>query len=429
MTHRIQLSYLALITLLTTLTGCCTQLPLEYQTLQFQPGERVLVVGDSISHSGAYINYLEAYLRTRYPDKSFELFNIGLGSETVAGTSEPDHPFPRPDVHERLGRALEKIKPDTVIACYGMNDGNYYPPGKERFEKFKAGVLRLNKRCEQAGARVLWLTPAAFDAVPLKDKNKLAPPGLPEYSYKKPYEHYDDTLRTYADWMLTLRDQDYRVADVHATMNQTLDVIRKSEPNYTFSRDGIHPNPSGHLVMATAALKAWNMPNRVTHGAGVHLADAERALTGVITTKIKMGLPWPIDPKVDPQIIKILNLNNTLNRCELTLSGLHKTSYEIEVDGVNLGIFTYRQIRQGIDLTQYPKLPINQQAQQVLNLIKKRRNIVSSAWRQHVGHKRPGNYPAQPIDEAMQQWQTIETQIQKLVQPVTLNVAVRPAKN
>ncbi len=88
-------------------------------------GQRIVFLGDSITNAGGYVQYVEAYLLARFPDQKFELINLGLPSETVTGLSEPEHPFPRPDAHERLERALLKTKPDVVVICYGMNDGIY----------------------------------------------------------------------------------------------------------------------------------------------------------------------------------------------------------------------------------------------------------------------------------------------------------------
>src|SRR5688572_20869434 len=109
---------------------------------------RILFLGDSITAAGMYVQYFEAYLLTRFPEKRYEVFSLGLPSETVTGLSEPDHPWPRPNVHERLGRALETIKPDTVVACYGMNDGIYYPFSPKRFEQYQAGIRSLIEKCE-----------------------------------------------------------------------------------------------------------------------------------------------------------------------------------------------------------------------------------------------------------------------------------------
>ena len=64
--------------------------------------ERIVFLGDSITNDGHYINLLEAALRKSHPNAEF--INLGLPSEGCPGLSEPAHPFPRPDVHERLLR-------------------------------------------------------------------------------------------------------------------------------------------------------------------------------------------------------------------------------------------------------------------------------------------------------------------------------------
>ncbi|MEM0898058.1 MAG: hypothetical protein AAGJ79_14370, partial [Verrucomicrobiota bacterium] len=84
--------------------------------------ERVVFLGDSITHNGGYVAYVEAVIRLTGMEKKFELINMGLGSETASGLSEEDHPFPRPCVLERLDRVLKTMKPDTIVVCYGMND-------------------------------------------------------------------------------------------------------------------------------------------------------------------------------------------------------------------------------------------------------------------------------------------------------------------
>src|SRR5436190_1320230 len=62
--------------------------------------------------------------------------------------------FPRPDLHERLIRAIEKTKPDLVFACYGMNDGIYFPLSDERFAAFKGGMQKLHQHVESAHIRI-----------------------------------------------------------------------------------------------------------------------------------------------------------------------------------------------------------------------------------------------------------------------------------
>lgn len=408
-----------------SLTACASKDKTIDPTVRFAGTPRVIFLGDSITHSGAYVSYIEAYLRTRFPEHAPQIFNLGLGSETLAGTSEKDHPWPRPNVHERLGRVLQKTAPNTIVACYGMNDGIYAPLSQPVFGKFRAGVYQFQHRATTMGANVLWLTPGWFDEKPLIAKNRVAPAGQADYSYKKPFVDYNKTLRAFADWQVYQRQIGYHVSDTHAALGVALENIRKTKPDYTFSSDGIHPNSAGHLVMAISALEGWRMPTEVKTSPGVHLANTTKTLEGYHRLTIKTPLPWPIDPSIDSEIVSMIKPHR-LNDFKLTLTGLHDIKYNLSIDGINLGNFTRDQLSKGVDLNQFPNLPVNKQAQEVLKLIKKRRSVVSPAWREHVGHKRPGNYPAQPIDKAMETWNEIENQINKLVQPMEMGVLLKP---
>ena len=73
------------------------------------------------------------------------------------------------DVHDRLA-AAGQYQAQSVVACYGMNDGIYYPFDNEPFHKYQEGFRRLIAACEKAGAKVVLMTPAPFDPQPVKDK-------------------------------------------------------------------------------------------------------------------------------------------------------------------------------------------------------------------------------------------------------------------
>ena len=100
--------------------------------------KRVVFLGDSITYAGGYIALIDAWLFRYAPESRIELIDIGLPSETVSGLTEPNHAggaFPRPVLSERLARALEQTHPNLVVACYGMNDGIYYPFDPDRFHR------------------------------------------------------------------------------------------------------------------------------------------------------------------------------------------------------------------------------------------------------------------------------------------------------
>jgi lysophospholipase L1-like esterase len=268
------------------------------------PGvKRIVFLGDSITHAGPYVDDFTAYLTVRFPDREFEVLNLGLPSETVSGLSEPGHAdgkFPRPNLHERLDRVLAKTKPDLVIACYGMNDGIYQPYTAARFEAFRKGILLLRQKVEAAGAQIILLTPPTFDNVPIAGKT--APRGA--RGFDKPFEHYNDTLGRYSEWLLDQRAKGWVVFDVHGPMDEELAERRAGNPDFRYAGDGVHPNAAGHWIIARSLLGGLNQPTdnftadarytdliRLVRERGRILTDAWLTDTGHQRPGLNQGLP------------------------------------------------------------------------------------------------------------------------------------------
>ncbi len=226
------------------------------------PGDakRVLFLGDSITHAGEFISIIEKELLLQSNGNVPELINLGLPSETCTGLSEPDHPFPRPNVHERIDRALAMVNPDLVIACYGMNDGIYYPFSEERFHKYQQGIREIIRKVNASGAKLILMTPPAFDPLPLKEKGKLLPAGAEKYAWHSIYEDYDTVLKKYSAWLVTLDGEVEMVIDLHTPVSDYVARQRKENPTFTMSPDGVHVNNEGHAVLASAILSAWGIP-------------------------------------------------------------------------------------------------------------------------------------------------------------------------
>ena len=200
---------------------------------------RVVFLGDSITYAGQYVTDVAAYEHARWPGRPLEFINIGLPSETVSGLSEPGHAggkFPRPDLHERLARALARTKPDLVIACYGMNDGIYLPFDEGRFKAFQDGINWLHAQVERSGAKIIHVTP------PVIDEAKGGHPG------------YAAVLDHYADWLIARRTNGWDVADLHFPMKEFLAARRLTNAAFAYGQDGIHPGELGHWVMAQQIL-------------------------------------------------------------------------------------------------------------------------------------------------------------------------------
>ena len=224
---------------------------------------RILFLGDSITNAGEFINMIEMQLRLQSIDPIPELVNAGLPSETCTGLSEPDHPFPRPDIHERLDRALAAVKPDVVVACYGMNDGIYYPFNEERYQRYQDGINRLIDKVHAAGAKLILMTPPPFDPLPLKAAGKLLPEGSEKFAWFASYEGYDDVIRKYAAWITEQKNRVEMVIDLHTPIAAFWEQQRKSDPAFTVAPDGVHCNSQGHQSIADVILKAWGVEKRI----------------------------------------------------------------------------------------------------------------------------------------------------------------------
>ena len=279
------------------------------------PGDaqRVLFLGDSITHAGHYVEMIEAHVRTAHPNSRAEFINLGLPSETCSGLSEPEHPFPRPNVHERLDRALARIQPDLVVACY-------YPFSEERFAAYQRGIRTLVAKVKQSGARLVLMSPPAFDPLPLKKKGSLLPLGAEKYAWFKIYEGYDDVLRKYAAWVIQPQPDVVATIDLHTAVHNYVAKKRRSDPDFTMSNDGVHVNVEGHRVLADAILTAWgydpsqtvnpelaklvSQRQRITHPAYVSYVEHQRP-------GVKAGLPIEearaAAAKIEAQITTLLN--------------------------------------------------------------------------------------------------------------------------
>lgn len=201
--------------------------------------KRIVFIGDSITYAGHYVAYIESYLKLAHPNKKYEIINIGLPSETVSGLSEEGHAggaFPRPDAKDRLQKSLNFLKPDLVFSCYGMNDGIYLPFDKARFAAYQQGTKNLHFSVVSIGAKLIHITPPDYDA--------------------RIDKAYSKVLDIYSNWLSSqVEKMGWQVIDVHFPMQQRLLDNIKTNTEFYYSKDGIHPNQAGHWVMAKTVLQ------------------------------------------------------------------------------------------------------------------------------------------------------------------------------
>ena len=88
----------------------------------FEPGDRVCSLGDSITKGGSYHQLLEIFYAVRFPDRTTDFFNCGVGGDRANAILSAQRFRLETDV---LGH-----NPTVIVVMLGMNDveRNLYRP-------------------------------------------------------------------------------------------------------------------------------------------------------------------------------------------------------------------------------------------------------------------------------------------------------------
>jgi len=416
--------------ILVTLIKCGT--PKQIPVSALKDGQRILFIGDSITYAGTFIDYIETYLLAKYPDKNFEIVDLGLGSETVCGLTEPGHPYPRPNVHERLQRVLERTRPDLVVACYGMNDGIYSPFSQDRFKAYQDGVYKLIEKVKEFNAYLYLLTPPPFDPVPVKDK--VVDENAVVFGFSTPFINYDNVLRRYGDWIMSLQLPNVEMIDIHKKMLNFLIENRQTNPDYYLSRDGVHPGPVGHWLMAKAVLEAWGeepvieMCEINAKKQTVKQGDVEN----IVNSNGKIEFSWKVHVSVQlyaNETQQKIKLNNKLIGHKLYVTNTEKLKFELYEGEKSITTLSQKELEAGKDLSQYLGLSINKRGVKLLNMVRQKRRIYDYSLLNDIGHSRPMTTSPLPLNKAEERGKELELRIKETAYPVAVQLRLIPVND
>ena len=158
--------------------------------------------------------------------------------------------------------------------------------------------------------------------------------------------------------------------------------------------DRVHPGPGGHLIMAEALLKAWNAPAMVSSvriNAGTKTIDqAQNSRVydvnvegqNVAWTQVDFALPMPINVQ-DSLIalaVKSSDVVEALNQELIAVSGLPGEKYTLKIDSEEVGVFSGRQLQDGVNLAML-RTPMSEQAAEVHELTVEHNDVHFARWR------------------------------------------------
>ncbi len=217
-----------------------------------KPGDRVAVIGDSITEQKQYSVFIEDYLLTNRPTSPLTVAQFGWGGETAHGFAN------------RMENDMLWFKPTVVTTCFGMNDGGYSPMNDEKADRYRKAQTEIVKKCKAAGVRVIVVgSPGCVDSKTFH-RNE---PGVATM--------YNETLAKERDIAREVAQAEgVLFADVYSAMYDAMVKGKEKfgDDYHVGGGDGVHPDVNGQLCMAFAFLKALGCGGEVAK-IEVNLAD------------------------------------------------------------------------------------------------------------------------------------------------------------
>ena len=201
-------------------------------TILVKNGETIAFLGDSITAGGAR------------PGGYCKLVLDGLKREGI----EAKVVFAGIGGHKsnqmlaRLDKDVISKKPDWMTLSCGVNDV-WHGKNGVALEPYKKNMTEIVDRCQAAGIKVMLLTSTMIKE---DQKNALNQKLLP----------YNAFLKELA------KEKKCLFADLNADMQEALKTFPKDAPKgKQLTRDGVHMNAYGNMMMAKGVLKAFGVSN------------------------------------------------------------------------------------------------------------------------------------------------------------------------
>ncbi len=206
----------------------------------FKDGDKVVMIGDSITEQHLYSNFVETWTTTRFPNWKITFRNVGIGGDRSPGGND------------RFARDVAFFKPTALTVDFGMNDGGYRAFDEPGFKAYMEGLRGIAVQAKAGRIRVAWLTPQPIDN---------AEPG------PTALKGYNETLEKYSVGVKMIADEngDLFVDQFHPYLNVLNEARAKQSPYVPISGgDAVHPWSPGQALMAAAILKGMRFPKLVS---------------------------------------------------------------------------------------------------------------------------------------------------------------------
>jgi hypothetical protein len=303
----------------------------------FKDGDRVVIMGDSITEQRLYSTYVEAWTLTRFPAWNITFVNVGIGGDSSNGGN---HRFKR-DVLPHNATAM------TVD--FGMNDGGYKAFDEGGFKNYMRGLQGIADQAKTANVRVAWCTPSPVE------KSEEGPA----------IQGYNETLEKYSEGVkqtATNNGNALFVDQLHPFIAISDKARAVSAKNRIGGGDAVHPGPPGQVIMAWSILKGMSFPSivaaveidvasdKVVKNQNCKIEDLKVDASGKVEFK-QTDAALPFFPEEAKSILQWApTIMEEMNEYRLKMTGLKAGQYEIRIGGKKIAEYTNVALADGVNL-------------------------------------------------------------------------------
>ena len=327
----------------------------ETPVAKIAPGERIVFFGDSITHGGSYIFFIQLFEDLRHHGSGTVMMNAGISGDSAGGGCR------------RWEYEVLPMNPDRVFVMFGMNDvgiGFYKTatPTEEEQKRRQNNLTnyannqkRLAEMILKEGKKLVLMTPTAYDQYgDLKVENKVAAnePGLAACA---------EIVRNLA------KEKNLGLVELFEPYTAQL----KAHPErHLCGSDRIHPQGVGHLLMAALILEATGEQGLVAEvevdvtpnepiknhidfeckNAGIDDVTIPESTAKLFSFKyIPQALPFPCISEY--KTVETLHpITEKLNREIIRVKGLPQGRYALKADGTEIATATAEELAKGVNI-------------------------------------------------------------------------------
>ena len=342
----------------------CDYLQAQTTIPRFEEGERVVFVGNSITHGGHYHSFIWLYYMTRFPDKPITIMNAGIGGESAW------------DMKDRLDYDVFNRKPTYVTLTFGMNDTGYDIYMKDDAKELsKQRIAKSLESYREIEERLL-----------AKNKIKKVLIGGSPYDETSRFNNFilhnknNAILKIIDAQRTSAKKNGWGFVDFNQPMREISRKEQEADSTFTFCRiDRIHPDNDGQMVMAYLFLKAQGLAGDevssvsidayhssvITHK-NCKISKLKKNGTDLTFDYLAYALPYPLDSisrsgwgnkRSQRGAMRLVPFMEEFNQERFQVTNLEKGMYRLTIDNQFIDNLSSEKLANGVNLADYPNTP------------------------------------------------------------------------